>query len=132
MSTRRDFLKTAAGTALVGGNASAVSNTPGHSVIGARTEPPGVKFWCFAFNGQAPGPLFRVQENDWVKADVRNHTEAMHTMHRHGVDLIFTMDGVPIVNQDPVHPGGMFVYRFQARSVGTGFCLKKLKGTNQL
>ena len=120
---------------------------PGHNMSGARTEPPGaprddevpyrefdlsfemkehellpgVTLPCFAFNGQVPGPAFRVQENDWVKVNVRNNTEEMHTIHWHGVDLIYTMDGVPMVSQDPIHPNETFVYRFQARPLGTRF-----------
>lgn len=121
--------------------------TPGHTMIGAKTNPPGappdnavpyrefdltfelvehellpgVKFPVFAFNGQVPGPVFRVQENDWIKVNVRNNTEEMHTIHWHGVDLIYTMDGVPMVAQDPIHPDETFVYRFQARPAGTRF-----------
>lgn len=119
----------------------------GHSMIGAHTEPPGappdgavsyrefdlafeivehellpgVRFPCFAFNGQVPGPIFRVQENDWIKVAARNNTEEMHTIHWHGVDVIYTMDGVPMITQDPIHPGETFVYRFQARPAGTRF-----------
>lgn len=173
MPTRRDFLKTAVGTVaggLAAGASAATRPGPeaygvsaphgaypsgqgsmmymeGHSMIGARSEPPGapadheveyrefdlsfdlieheilpgVRFPCFAFNGRVPGPLFRVQENDWVKVNVKNHTEEMHTIHWHGVDLIYTMDGVPMVNQDPIHPNETFVYRFQARPMGTRF-----------
>lgn len=174
MPSRRDFLKAAAGTvagSALGAGISARAATPGpeaygvspmhnytsgqgsmmympgHSMHGARTEPPGapaddeveyrefdlsfdvveheilpgVKFPCFAFNRQVPGPLFRVQENDWVKVNVRNNTEEMHTVHWHGVDLIYTMDGVPMVNQDPIHPQEVFVYRFQAKPHGTRF-----------
>ncbi len=118
-----------------------------HNMIGARTEAPGapadhevnyrefdltfdliehellpgVKVPMFAFNNRVPGPVFRVQENDWVKVNVTNKTEEMHTVHWHGIDLIYTMDGVPMVNQDPVHPEETFVYRFQARPHGTRF-----------
>ena len=79
----------------------------GHNMIGARTNPPGapgdhevpyrsfdmsfdmmehelvpgVSLPVFAFNKQVPGPLFRVQENDWVKVNVTNNTEEMHTIH---------------------------------------------------
>lgn len=119
----------------------------GHSMMGVTTQPsgapaddeveyrefdmtfdiaehellPGVSFPAFAFNGLVPGPVFRVQENDWIKVTVRNNTEEMHTIHWHGVDLIYTMDGVPMVTQDPVHPNETFVYRFQARPHGTRF-----------
>jgi FtsP/CotA-like multicopper oxidase with cupredoxin domain len=82
---------------------------------------PGVKVPMFAFNNRVPGPVFRVQENDWIKVNVTNKTEEMHTIHWHGIDLIYTMDGVPMVNQDPVHPEETFVYRFQARPHGTRF-----------
>ena len=120
---------------------------PGHNMIGARTNPPGapgdhevpyrtfdmsfdimehelvpgVRFPVFAFNNQVTGPLFRVQENDWIKVNVTNNTEEMHTIHWHGLDVIYTMDGVPMVTQDPIHPGETFVYRFQARPAGTRF-----------
>lgn len=82
---------------------------------------PGVKMPAFAFNRQIPGPVFRVQENDWIKVNVTNHTEEMHTIHWHGVDVIYTMDGVPMVTQDPIHAGQTFTYRFQARPHGTRF-----------
>lgn len=164
MTTRRKFLKAAAGTlaggALAGtataraqggaphayeGGQGSMMYLPDHNMIGTVTEAPGapadhevsyrefdltfdliehellpgVKVPMFAFNRQVPGPVFRVQENDWVKVNVTNKTEEMHTIHWHGVDLIYTMDGVPMVNQDPVHPEETFVYRFQARPHGT-------------
>lgn len=80
---------------------------------------PGVKMHVFAFNGQVPGPEFHVNEGDWIQVNFTNHTEEMHTIHWHGVILPYTMDGVPMVTQDPVHPGDTFVYRFQAKPSGT-------------
>jgi FtsP/CotA-like multicopper oxidase with cupredoxin domain len=80
---------------------------------------PGVKVHMFAFNGQVPGPEFHVNEGDWVKVNFTNHTEEMHTIHWHGVVLPYTMDGVPMITQDPVHPGQSFIYRFQAKPGGT-------------
>ncbi|MBL4608841.1 MAG: multicopper oxidase domain-containing protein, partial [Pseudomonadales bacterium] len=80
---------------------------------------PGVKAHMFAFNGQVPGPEFHVMEGDWIKVNFTNHTEEMHTIHWHGIVLPYTMDGVPMVTQDPVHPGQTFVYRFQAKPSGT-------------
>lgn len=118
---------------------------PGHSMHGGVIEPPGapddksvkykeftievdviqheivpgVKAHMFAFNGQVPGPLFRVMEGDWIKVNFKNNTEEMHTIHWHGLTVPYTMDGVPMVTQDPVHPGQTFVYRFQAKPAGT-------------
>ncbi len=80
---------------------------------------PGIKIHMLAFNGQVPGPEFHVNEGDWVKVNFTNNTEEMHTIHWHGIVLPYTMDGVPMVTQDPVHPGQTFVYRFQAKPSGT-------------
>jgi len=80
---------------------------------------PGIKTHVFAFNGQVPGPEFHVNEGDWIQVNFTNHTEEMHTIHWHGVILPYTMDGVPMITQDPVHPGDTFVYRFQAKPSGT-------------
>lgn len=80
---------------------------------------PGIKAHMFAFNGQVPGPEFHVNEGDWIKVNFTNNTEEMHTIHWHGIVLPYTMDGVPMVTQDPVHPGQTFVYRFQAKRAGT-------------
>jgi len=80
---------------------------------------PGIKVHMLAFNGQVPGPEFHVTEGDWVKVNFTNKTEEMHTIHWHGVFVPYTMDGVPMITQDPVHPGQTFVYRFQAKPSGT-------------
>ncbi len=129
------------------GGKGSMMYTPGHNMMGMTSEAPGaprddevqyrefdlsfdliehelvpgVTVPMFAFNKSVPGPVFRVQENDWIKVTVKNNTDEMHTIHWHGVDLIYTMDGVPMVNQDPVHAQESFVYRFQARPQGTRF-----------
>jgi len=80
---------------------------------------PGIKLHLFAFNGQVPGPEFHVNEDDWIQVNFTNNTEEMHTIHWHGIVLPYTMDGVPMITQDPIHPGDTFVYRFQAKPTGT-------------
>ena len=80
---------------------------------------PGIQVHMFAFNGQVPGPEFHVNEADWVKVNFTNKTEEMHTIHWHGLYVPYTMDGVPMMTQDPVHPQQTFVYRFQAKPAGT-------------
>ena len=82
---------------------------------------PGMTFKAFTFNGKIPGPEFRVKEGEWIKVEATNRTEEMHTIHWHGVDVPYTMDGVPMITQDPIHPGETFVYRFQAKPAGTRF-----------
>ncbi len=80
---------------------------------------PGIQVHMFVFNGQVPGPEFNVTEGDWIKVNFTNKTEEMHTIHWHGLAVPYTMDGVPMITQDPVHPGQTFVYRFQAKPAGT-------------
>ncbi len=82
---------------------------------------PGVEVHTLAFNGRVPGPTIRVNEGDWVKVRFKNRTELLHTIHWHGLDVPYTMDGVPWVTQNPVMPGQTFIYRFQARPPGTRF-----------
>ncbi len=89
--------------------------------IARHTLLPGVEAHMLAFNGRVPGPTIRVMEGDWVKVRFKNRTELMHTIHWHGMDVPYTMDGVPWVTQDPVRPGQTFIYRFQARPAGTRF-----------
>ncbi len=128
-----------------GGGYDTMMFMPGHKMAGTVTEPPGapkddevdykvfdievsivqheilpgIKAHMFAFNGQVPGPEFHVIEGDWVKVNFVNNTEEMHTIHWHGLFVPYTMDGVPMMTQDPVHPGQTFVYRFQAKPAGT-------------
>ncbi|HYJ79895.1 MAG TPA: multicopper oxidase family protein [Longimicrobiaceae bacterium] len=73
----------------------------------------------FAFNGQHPGPLIRVAQGTTVIVDFRNRTEWPAAVHWHGVRLDNASDGVPHVTQDPVAPGGRFVYRVHFRDAGT-------------
>ena len=43
------------------------------------------------------------------------------SIHWHGIDVPWTMDGVPGINQKPVAPGETFVYEFVAKPAGTRF-----------
>lgn len=82
---------------------------------------PGIEMHALAFNGRVPGPELRVQEGDWVRVKFTNKTELLHTIHWHGVDLPYEMDGVPYVTQPPVMPKQTFVYEFRAYPAGTRF-----------
>ncbi len=82
---------------------------------------PGVEMHALAFNGQVPGPELRVKEGDWMRVKFTNKTELLHTIHWHGVDVPYEMDGVPYVTQPPVMPNQTFVYEFKAYPAGTRF-----------
>lgn len=82
---------------------------------------PGFRAKVWAFNGQVPGPLLRVREGDEVKVKFLNLTTMEHTIHWHGMHQRGTWqsDGVPGVSQQPVPPGGSFLYHFVATRPGT-------------
>jgi FtsP/CotA-like multicopper oxidase with cupredoxin domain len=78
-----------------------------------------VKAW--AYNGEVPGPEIRVREGDRVRITFKNELPVASSIHWHGVDVPWTMDGPPGINQRPVRPGETFVYEFVAQPRGTRF-----------
>jgi FtsP/CotA-like multicopper oxidase with cupredoxin domain len=73
---------------------------------------PDVEVGAYAYNGQVPGPLIRVQPNDRVRIRVRNELPEATTVHWHGFILPTEQDGVPELSQPPIPPGGEHVYEF--------------------
>jgi suppressor of ftsI len=65
----------------------------------------------YAFNGQIPGPMIRVPRGAEIVVRFANATAMPTAIHWHGIRLDNRFDGVPGVTQDPVPPGGMFLYR---------------------
>lgn len=82
---------------------------------------PLVETRLFTYNGTYPGPEFRVKEGDWVKVNLTNSTDDLHTIHWHGVILANEMDGVPLGTQWSVAPGQKFTYLWRAQPAGTHF-----------
>lgn len=82
---------------------------------------PGFKAKVWAYNGQVPGPLLKVNEGDEVEVTVHNLTTLNHTIHWHGVYQTNTWkhDGVPDVTQKGIEPGESFTYRFTADRIGS-------------
>ena len=71
----------------------------------------GKTFVMYGFNGQYPGPLIVVKQSATVVVNFTNRIDLPTTIHWHGVRLDNRFDGVPGVTQDPVLPGGSFVYQ---------------------
>ena len=69
-------------------------------------------FNVWGFNGSMPGPTVEVVEGDRVRFVVDNHLPEATSVHWHGLEVPIEMDGVPGVTQDPIEPGGRFVYEF--------------------
>lgn len=78
-----------------------------------------VNVW--GFNGTAPGPTIQVTHGDRVRIIVDNHLPEPTSMHWHGFEIPIDMDGGPGISQDPIKPGGRFVYEFTLHQEGTFF-----------
>ena len=74
---------------------------------------PGVFVDAMAYNGTVPGPEIRVHRGDHVLIVVHNEMTQPTIMHFHGLTVPNDMDGVPFITQDPILPGGFFVYEFE-------------------
>jgi manganese oxidase len=78
-----------------------------------------VNLW--GYNGSAPGPTIQVNQGDRVRIIVDNHLPEATSMHWHGFEIPIEMDGSPGISQDPIPPGGRFVYEFTLHQEGTFF-----------
>jgi manganese oxidase len=82
---------------------------------------PGRTVDAWGYNGSVPGPTIEVVEGDRVRIIVDNHLPEPTSMHWHGFEIPIEMDGVPGISQDPIPPGGRFVYEFTLHQKGTFF-----------
>ena len=78
---------------------------------------PATAVW--AFNGQVPGPELRAKQGERLHVVVENALSQSTTVHWHGLRIPNAMDGVPYLTQDPIEPGGSFVYEFDLPDAGT-------------
>ncbi|HVB57157.1 MAG TPA: multicopper oxidase domain-containing protein, partial [Candidatus Acidoferrales bacterium] len=70
---------------------------------------PGKVANLWGYNGSAPGPTIQINQGDRVRILVDNHLPEPTSMHWHGFEIPFDMDGAPGLSQDPIPPGGRFV-----------------------
>ena len=82
---------------------------------------PGRVVDLWGYNGSAPGPTIQVKRGDRVRIIVDNHLPEATSMHWHGFDIPIDMDGAPGSSQDPIAPGGRFIYEFTLNQEGTYF-----------
>ncbi len=82
---------------------------------------PGRVVDLWGYNGSAPGPTIQITQGDRVRIVVDNHLPEATSMHWHGFDIPNDMDGAPGSSQDPIKPGGRFVYEFTLNQEGTYF-----------
>jgi suppressor of ftsI len=72
----------------------------------------------YAFNGEAPGPRFRVKQGATFYVRFRNGIDQPATIHWHGVRVKNAFDGSPGVTQPAVAGGGTFVYAVHCPDAG--------------
>jgi FtsP/CotA-like multicopper oxidase with cupredoxin domain len=82
---------------------------------------PRVQVDAYAINRQVPGPRLELTEGDHVRINFTNHLPEPATMHWHGLVVPNRMDGPGYITQDPVQPGGRYVYEYIVQQAGTYF-----------
>jgi hypothetical protein len=82
---------------------------------------PGKILNLWGYNGSAPGPTIQARQGERVRIIVDNHLPEPTSMHWHGFDIPFGMDGGPGLSQDAISPGGRYVYEFTLQQEGTLF-----------
>ena len=82
---------------------------------------PGRTIDVWGYNGSAPGPTIQANQGDRVRIVFDNHLPEPTSMHWHGLEIPIAMDGAPGISQEPVKPGGRFVYEFTLHQEGTYF-----------
>tara|TARA_Y100000590_G_scaffold466934_2_gene643943 strand:- start:114 stop:2291 length:2178 start_codon:yes stop_codon:yes gene_type:complete len=82
-----------------------------------RRDINGQSFAMYAFNGQQPGPMLRVDQGTTVTVIFTNNIDWPTMIHWHGLRLDNRFDGTPLT-QDPVPPGHKFEYRIFFKDAG--------------
>ncbi len=80
---------------------------------------PGLKAFCWGYNGKVHGPLIEAVEGDRIRVYVTNRLPAATTVHWHGFLLPNGMDGVGGLTQKAIPPGSTYKYELTLRQSGT-------------
>jgi manganese oxidase len=74
----------------------------------------------WAYNGQIPGPMIKVDVGDRVQVHVENHLPMGTDVHWHGVRVPNDQDGVAPLTQPLIEPGESYTYGFVAEERAVG------------
>ncbi|MGO9930991.1 MAG: multicopper oxidase family protein [Steroidobacteraceae bacterium] len=123
MISRRDLLKISGLAALAPPFASFAENlaAPDYKVDIAPVTldlSPRRRLRTTAYNGEVPGPLLRLQENQPVTIEVANHTDRPEVVHWHGLFTPPDADGAMEEGTLPIAPGSSARYSFIPRPAG--------------
>lgn len=136
--SRRRFLRTTAGVALLGGIERLLPGYARAGILGTSSTPGsesgreidlrirrhalgigGKEGSVTSINGVLPGPLVRMREGDTVVLRVTNELDEDSSIHWHGLLVPAEMDGVPGVSFPGIRPGETFEYRYPVKQYGT-------------
>jgi manganese oxidase len=67
----------------------------------------------WAYNGQIPGPMFKLDAGDKVQVHVENKLPLGTDVHWHGVRVPFDQDGVAPLTQPLIASGDTYTYEFE-------------------
>jgi FtsP/CotA-like multicopper oxidase with cupredoxin domain len=121
--TRRQFAQSALG-ASAAALAAAQTAPPARPDYTVEIAPYALEFSArstldtTAYNGQAPGPLIRLQEGRPVTIDVRNRTRDGEVVHWHGLFLPPEVDGATEEGTPLIPPGATARYTFTPSPAG--------------
>ena len=122
MLTRRDFGRlsamTAAAVALRPAQADTAPDITLEIAPCVLEASPKHKIQTVAYNGQIPGPLFRMREGREVTVEVRNRSADPEVVHWHGLFLPSEIDGATEEGTPLIAPGASTRYRFTPEPAG--------------
>jgi FtsP/CotA-like multicopper oxidase with cupredoxin domain len=71
-----------------------------------------------AYNGQVPGPLLRLKEDQPITIEVTNRTDRLEVVHWHGLRIPADVDGATEEGTPPIAPNSSARYTFTPRPAG--------------
>lgn len=79
----------------------------------------GVPVRTWTYTGTVPAKEIRIRKGQLLRVPVTNTLPQETTVHWHGLAIPNAMDGVPVLTQEAIAPGGTFTYEFAPPDAGT-------------
>jgi FtsP/CotA-like multicopper oxidase with cupredoxin domain len=79
----------------------------------------GVTVRTWTYTGTVPTKEIRLRKGQTLRAPVTNNLPQETSVHWHGLAIVNAMDGVPVLTQPAIAPGGKFLYEFVVPDAGT-------------
>jgi multicopper oxidase len=133
MIDRRGFLVLSAIGAAAGVAGACATKSPAPAAEQASSKPVevalnaaetdvdlgGVSVRTWTYTGTVPATEIRLRKGQTLRAPVTNNLPQETTVHWHGLAIPNAMDGVPVLTQPAIAPGGNFTYEFVVPDAGT-------------